>query len=159
VPARQFGGAGLMVEQPGLCLAVRPAAEWSAAGPLAERALDFARRFAGALPPATLPPQHIVVEASPPEHMGLGTGTQLGMAVARALAEAAGLALDGPELARRVGRGARSGLGVHGFTHGGFLVDGGKRAADGVAPLVARLAFPEEWRVVVVLPPWGRGRH
>src|SRR5262249_45971846 len=21
------------------------------------------------------------------------------------------------------------------------------------------LAFPEEWRVVVVLPPWGRGRH
>src|SRR5262249_22007345 len=54
---------------------------------------------------------------------------------------------------------ARSGLGVHGFTHGGFLVDGGKRAADGVAPLVARLAFPEEWRVVVVLPPWGRGRH
>src|SRR5262249_38997419 len=28
-----------------------------------------------------------------------------------------------------------------------------------VAPLLARVAFPEEWRVVLVLPPWGRGRH
>src|SRR5262249_37388038 len=42
---------------------------------------------------------------------------------------------------------------------GGFLVDAGKRAGDGVAPLVARADFPDDWRVVVVLPPQGPGVH
>src|SRR5256885_2047192 len=59
----------------------------------------------------------------------------------------------------RVGRGKRSALGVHGFAQGGFLVEAGKRDADGVAPLTARADFPEDWRVVLVLPPWGQGLH
>jgi beta-RFAP synthase len=28
-----------------------------------------------------------------------------------------------------------------------------------VASLVARVPFPEAWRVLVVIPPWGSGRH
>lgn len=156
---RQFGGAGLMVEQPGLCLSTQPAATWSAEGPLAARVLAFARRFADALPAGALSPQRLVVERAPPEHVGLGTGTQLGMAVGRALAEAAGLKLSAQELATRVGRGNRSGLGVHGFDQGGFLVDGGKTAAADVAPLVARMPFPEDWRVLIVIPAWPSGRH
>jgi beta-RFAP synthase len=52
-----------------------------------------------------------------------------------------------------VGRGKRSALGIHGFAQGGFLVDAGKRHPDRVAPLVARVAFPETWRIVLVLPP------
>ncbi len=158
-PERRFGGAGLMVEHPGLRLSAHPAESWSAEGPLAERALAFARRFAESLPAGAIPPQRLVVEIAPPEHIGLGTGTQLAMAVARALAEAAGLDLPAAELARRVGRGARSGLGVHGFGQGGFLVDGGKQGADDLAPLVARLPFPDAWRVLVAVPPWGSGRH
>ena len=45
------------------------------------------------------------------------------------------------------------------FAHGGFLVDAGKRGSDPVAPLVARLAFPDGWRVVLTLPPWRPGLH
>ena len=93
-------------------------------------------------------------------HAGLGTGTQLGMAAASALSLAAGLPeLTPEELAERIGRGKRSGLGVHGFARGGFLVDGGKRGPGGVAPLVARVDFPEAWRVVLVLPPGQPGLH
>jgi beta-RFAP synthase len=159
LPVRRFGGAGMMVESPGVCLAVRPAADWSAEGPLAERALAFARWFAGTLPPGAVPPHHLVVERCPPEHMGLGTGTQLGLAVARALAAAAGwLEPDAVDLARRVGRGLRSAIGVHGFARGGFLVDAGQRHPDSVAPLLARVAVPEAWRVLLVLPPWPPGR-
>src|SRR5262249_34951119 len=51
---RLFGGAGLMVGQPGLSLAVRPALAWSAEGPLADRALAVARRFAETLPSGAL---------------------------------------------------------------------------------------------------------
>ncbi len=158
LPARRFGGVGLMVRAPGLSLRVEPAAAWSAEGPLAERALAFALQFARTI--ETPAPQRLVIEGCPPDHVGLGTGTQLGLAVARAVAVTHGLeGLDSTELARRIGRGRRSALGVHGFEYGGLLVEAGKRGNEAVAPLVARMDFPEAWRVVLVLPPWGQGLH
>jgi beta-ribofuranosylaminobenzene 5'-phosphate synthase len=180
---RRFGGVGLMVQEPGVTVKIRGAADWSAQGPLAERALAFARRFAADLSPRPSPkrgrelpslagkgdresgfrPQHIHVEHCAPEHAGLGTGTQLGLAVARALQEAWGLPLPEPSerdpLARRIGRGARSALGVHGFFEGGFLVEAGKRTGDSLAPLITRAAFPESWRIVLILPPGRPGLH
>lgn len=159
LPARRFGGVGMMIESPGVELTVSPAATWSTKGPLAERALAFARRLAQSLPGMTSP-CHIQIDRCAPEHAGLGTGTQLGLAVARALAavnsDAGASALD---LARRVGRGARSALGVHGFAHGGFLVESGQRAPDALAPLVCRAAFPTHWRLLLILPQSGSGLH
>jgi beta-RFAP synthase len=149
-----------MVDQPGVTVRVQPAPAWSADGPLAQRALDFAHKIVRTLPPDQRQPYHLHIEQAAPEHMGLGTGTQLGLAVARAITTAAGwpaLAID--DLARRIERGRRSALGIHGFAHGGFLVDGGKRTADDVAPLVARVAVPETWRILLVLPPWAPGLH
>jgi beta-RFAP synthase len=160
LPVRRFGGAGLMLEAPALALRVEPATDWSAEGPLAGRALAFARRFALTLPGRALTPQRVVIESAPPEHCGFGTGTQLGMAVAKGLAVAAGGPdLDAVELADRAGRGLRSALGVHGFAGGGFLVEAGKRADRGVSPLLARVPFPSAWRVVVAVPPSDPGRH
>jgi beta-RFAP synthase len=160
LPARRFGGVGLMVQAPGLLLEARPATAWSADGPLADRALAFARRLLQTLPPQAVGPHHLRVRHSAPEHAGLGTGTQLGLAVARALEKSARLpALPVEDLARRVGRGERSGLGAHGFARGGFLVEGGKRGREAVAPLVARADLPGPWRVVVALPPHGKGLH
>lgn len=155
--ARRFGGVGLMVERPGLRLSAAPAEEWSAAGPLAGRALAFARAFARSEGEA--PPQRLVVEQAAPEHVGLGTGTQLGLAVGRLLATEWGLDLRAAELARRVGRGLRSALGVHGFEQGGFLVEAGKRGDEGLSPLAVRVAFPEAWRVVLALPRQAPGLH
>ncbi|HKI34021.1 MAG TPA: hypothetical protein VKA46_19365 [Gemmataceae bacterium] len=160
LPVRRFGGAGLMIENPALRLRVEPAADWSAAGPLADRALDFAHRFAATVTGGILAPQRLVIESAPPEHCGLGSGTQLGLAVGRALAVAASQPdLRAVELAPRVGRGLRSALGVHGFAHGGFLVESGKRAEQAVSTLAVRLPFPETWRVVVAVPPGEPGRH
>jgi beta-RFAP synthase len=67
--------------------------------------------------------------------------------------------LEGGELARRVGRGLRSALGVYGFEQGGLLVEAGKRTADGLAPLVARLPFPTDWKLVLSLPRDAPGLH
>jgi beta-RFAP synthase len=55
-------------------------------------------------------------------------------------------------LAQRVGRGARSALGIHGFARGGFLIDGGKSRPDVVGTLAARADFPADWRMLLVTP-------
>ncbi|HLJ92511.1 MAG TPA: beta-ribofuranosylaminobenzene 5'-phosphate synthase family protein [Gemmataceae bacterium] len=160
VPSRHFGGAGVMIEQPGIVLTAQPADDWAAEGVLAERALEDARRFAQTWPAHVLRPHRLVIERSAPAHVGLGTGTQLGLAVARALCISGGLPdLTTVDLARRVGRGMRSGVGVHGFAQGGFVVEAGQRPGGRIAPLVARTPCPEDWRWVVVLPPWGAGLH
>jgi len=153
LPARRFGGVGLMVQQPGLELTVRPAAAWSAAGPLAERALRAARQLAAVY---DVPPQQLTIERSAAEHTGLGTGTQLALAVAQALCTASGRPWDDAaalQAARCLGRGQRSALGLHGARQGGFLVEGGQAAAGAVAPLLLRQEFPDAWRVVLVLLP------
>jgi beta-RFAP synthase len=153
----------MMIDQPGVRLLTTPADDWTAEGPLAERALAFAHRFAGSLFATTgiiVPPQRLVVERAPPSHAGLGSGTQLGMAVARALALAAGRPeLPAELLARFVGRGLRSGLGVHGFAHGGFLVDAGQKTEGTLAPLAARADVPRDWRVILLLPTAGSDWH
>jgi beta-ribofuranosylaminobenzene 5'-phosphate synthase len=93
-----------------------------------------------------------VVEAIPP-HVGLGSGTKLALAVAQALAALDDRDVDAPELAEAVGRAARSAVGTWTFALGGLVVEGGVRPGeDRPAPLLARYAMPEEWRVVLVIP-------
>lgn len=159
---RRFGGVGLMIDRPGLVVEARDAAEWSAAGPLADRAGAIARAVADALrqqgreaPPAALR----IVEA-PPEHVGLGSGTQLSLAIARIVAARAGwLDAPVPALAALTGRGRRSGIGLHGFLHGGLIVDGGRRREDDPPPLLVRMEFPTRWQALVVVPPGEPGLH
>lgn len=104
------------------------------------------------------PACHIHLLRAMPSHTGLGSGTQTSLALAAALAQLGGEGkVAAPELARRVGRGARSALGIHGFDHGGLLVEGGKRRPDDISPLVARLDLPSDWRVVLVIPNDRRG--
>jgi beta-ribofuranosylaminobenzene 5'-phosphate synthase len=160
VPARRFGSVGLMVEAPGMQLTAEPASAWSAEGPLAARALSAAQRFAASSTSADVIPCRLCVEQAAPEHSGLGSGTQLALAAARLVAAVNGLPWpDVTELSRRTGRGLRSALGAHGFFQGGFLVDGGKGAADALPPLLVRQPFPDTWGVAVVLPAGTLGLH
>ncbi len=56
-------------------------------------------------------------------------------------------------------RGNRSGVGLAAFTGGGFLVDGGRDETGAPPPIVARLDYPEAWRVVLLLDPARTGVH
>ncbi|MFM2120739.1 MAG: hypothetical protein RL722_2207, partial [Pseudomonadota bacterium] len=97
-------------------------------------------------------PLHLHLADALPAHAGLGSGTQLGLAVGRAWAQWQGLALSTLELARITGRGLRSGVGIAGFDLGGLLLDGGP-SAQGPAPLLSRLDLPADWRVLLVFDP------
>ncbi|QDU23233.1 beta-RFAP synthase [Urbifossiella limnaea] len=161
-PARAFGGVGLLIDQPGVVVSARPSDSWQFEGPLASRAQVFAHRFLAGRPDVR--PLQVLVERTPPEHAGLGVGTQLGLAVAKALAvEAGDPDPTATELAVCVGRGERSAIGVHGFDRGGLIVEPGKAPGEAVSPLLTRVLLPEAWRVAVLLPNvsavWHGGRE
>ena len=76
------------------------------------------------------------VHRSLPPHVGLGSGTQLALAVARALAELYDVERGARALAAAVGR--RSAIGTWTFDDGGLVVEGGRRAdSDECGPLIA----------------------
>jgi beta-RFAP synthase len=156
---RWFGGLGAGAPAPTLRLSACPARELTIEGEDATRAKAFAERFLSHY--RLTGGARIHVERSLPPHAGLGSGTQLGLAVGRALAEIFGVRTDAPAIARAVGRGERSAIGTWTFEGGGLVVEGGRRQqSDAVGPLLARLAFPPAWRVVVAVPhatPWMTG--
>lgn len=148
---RWFGGIGAAVEAPSLLLEAVPADTVSASGPEADRVAEFARRSLAAHGLAA--GVHVTVRRAIPGHCGLGSGTQLGLAVARAVAALYDLPGDPLSLAAATGRGARSAIGTWAFAAGGVLVEGGRRrGAEAVAPLLARFEPPPTWRVVVAVP-------
>lgn len=158
---RNFGGVGLMVDSPGCVLSVEPSErdECLAEPEIAARLTAWRGEYRRRCPVEHQPPAcRIRLAQAIPSHAGLGSGTQTSLALAAALAQLSGdSSVTASELARRVGRGVRSALGIHGFERGGLLVEGGKRQPDEISPLVARLDFPSAWRVLLVMPNDRRG--
>ena len=148
---RRFGGLGVSVDRPAVVLEAEPADALSAAGPDAERALTFAHRCRDALGLAG--GAHLRVVETIPQHVGLGSGTKLALAVAQALAALEGRDVDAPALTQAAGRGARSAVGMWTFALGGLVVEGGvRRGVDRPAPLLAHHPMPADWRAVLVVP-------
>lgn len=93
-----------------------------------------------------------------PRHVGLGSGTQLALAIGSGLNALLDLGLTNPQIARVANRGSRSGIGLAAFSQGGFLVDAGR--VDGALPQVAfRADFPKNWRVILVSDSTHVGVH
>ena len=175
---RAYGGVGVMIDRPGVHIRMTrgrraPGDRFHATGPLADRAAAFARSCVEAWRVDDDAACTIEVMQVPDSHAGLGSGTQLGLAVAagmrRLFRPPATLATseavvrfdtsDAVELARAVGRGRRSCVGVYGFSGGGLIVEGGRfvpadrgrddDASRSFSPLLARVRLPAAWRCVV----------
>jgi beta-RFAP synthase len=100
------------------------------------------------------------VVTAPRGHTGLGSGTQLALAVAASLhALFERPPASAAHLARSVGRGLRSAVGTYGFEQGGLIVEAGKWREDEISPLVARLELPAAWRFVLLAPRRHTGLH
>ena len=104
---RWFGGIGAAAPAPSLLVSASAADTLEVEGEDADRAAAFAREllaYYGVKGGARL-----CVHRTLPAHVGLGSGTQLALAVARALTELYGVDTDAAGLARAVGRGAALG--------------------------------------------------
>ncbi|HYN77886.1 MAG TPA: beta-ribofuranosylaminobenzene 5'-phosphate synthase family protein [Lamprocystis sp. (in: g-proteobacteria)] len=159
---RRFGSLGLTIDTFATRLSADRADGFSAEGPGAERAMTYARTYAEArgLPGGA----HLRVLEVIPGHAGLGSGTQMALAVGTALERLLGPAVgsepwNSRSIARALGRGQRSGIGIGAFDEGGFIVDCGRGDGTEVPPVVMRLPFPADWRVLLLLDQRGQGLH
>jgi beta-ribofuranosylaminobenzene 5'-phosphate synthase len=144
---RPFGSFGLSLDRPGTRLTLKRAEAFGVNGPERERALRYLRSIA--ISAGSAEAYQLEIEEAIPPHAGLGSGTQLALAVGSAFAALEGLSLEPQEIAARLGRGARSGIGIATFAQGGAVLDGGPR--QGALPkLISRLPCPAEWRVVLI---------
>ncbi len=149
---RQFGGVGAMIDSPGLHLKICSEEQFESHGEHATRIRVFAENWAE-FHKRQLPACGVHVLKAPPEHVGLGLGTQLGLSVAAGL----NAFFDLPQMA--VGsltacaqRGLRSAVGAYGFCYGGLVVERGKAPHDSISPLECRLPLPPAWRFVLARP-------
>ncbi|MEM4161188.1 MAG: hypothetical protein QW531_04320 [Thermoplasmata archaeon] len=93
---------------------------------------------------------HLEVQECYPLHVGLGGRTQCGLAVAHAILSLFELKADLREIASLLQIGRYTGIGMHVFQYGGFIIDTGREHH----PICLR--FPEEWAFVVGIPQ-GKG--
>ncbi len=105
----------------------------------------------------------ISVWESIPPHVGLGSGTQLGLAIGTGISKLIGIEITSRDLARILKRGIVSGVGTATFSSGGFVVDGGKLTEKlkedigVVPPLIMRHDIPNDWFFVIAIPGTAQG--
>ena len=158
---RRYGGIGLAIDAPKVKLTVAMASSFSAHGPQAERALLAAHRYGAAFAPDLK--FCVDVERGIPAHAGLGSGTQLALAVGAGVLKLAGQHRRAAEIGGLAERGARSAIGIGAFESGGFIVDGGKSLdparAGAPPPVIMRADCPEDWRVILIQDEKAEGVH
>lgn len=154
---RRFGSIGLSLDQPATKLQLWRDDQFHAEGDGAERALSEAKSFAAAMGLSSGVGLKLI--SAIPEHAGLGSGTQMALAVGMGMAKLFDLPESLESVASMTERGARSGIGIGTFALGGLIVDGGRGADTVVPPVISRMAFPEEWCIILIFDKSARGVH
>ena len=154
---RRFGSIGVSLKAPVTALKITHAPTLTAEGKGAERALKIVKQLTDAL--NINPSFHIQLDEVIPEHSGLGSGTQLSLAIGMAMNVFYGCNLSVNEIAAITNRGTRSGIGLGTFATGGLIVDGGRASNSPVPPVIATAKFPEDWPILLIFDKGHTGIH
>ena len=155
---RLFGGLGVAIDHPNVTLETEISKELKVTG----EGTELTRKFASQFLETNKIERKVAINVKQiiPAHVGLGSGTQLALAVATSISKLFGVEGSAQEFAAILGRTAQSGVGTAVFAEGGLVVDAGKNTIDSskkVIPLICRMPFPDEWRFVVAIPNTQKG--
>lgn len=154
---RHFGSVGIALNEISTRLSVTRANTCQITGPSTERAKICLAQLCQALNVSDK--LDVTIETAIPEHVGLGSGTQMSLAIGSALNALYGLGLTVRDIAAVTERGLRSGIGIGIFEQGGLVVDGGRGENTITPPVLVHLAVPAEWRFILVFDRRGQGLH
>lgn len=158
---RVDGGAGIAIEEPHIEITGYQSEENSLSGNIVnvERFHSVSQKFKH----LTGNNASVEVISDYRSHVGMGSGTQISLAIGEAYNRLFELKLSVREIAEITGRGGTSGIGVAAFQSGGFIVDGGHSTREKAGftpssaskasppPVISRQDFPP-WKIVVVTP-------
>ncbi len=155
---RIFGGLGAAIDYPNVILETQKSKTLNVTGEKIELTQCLAARFLQ----ATGLKEKVAIDVKQiiPDHIGLGSGTQLALAVATSISRLYEVDASTYELAAYTGRTAQSGVGTAVFAKGGLVVEAGKNTRDPtqkIIPVICRQPFPDEWRFVVAIPKAKKG--
>jgi len=159
---RLFGGMGVAINIPTVILQAEKSQSLSIKGEKSELLRSFVELF---LEKYNVEPKFAVnVKQTIPQHVGLGSGTQLALATAVALAKLFNIDASVQELAATMGRGKVSGVGTAVFDKGGFVLEGGVKirknkviSSGSFPPVIFQASFPDDWFFTVAIPKVKRG--
>ncbi|NOQ35919.1 MAG: GHMP kinase [Methylococcaceae bacterium] len=154
---RHFGSIGVALNEINTRLTLSAATELTISGCAPQRSEKTVKRFCEVLNVSGK--LHIEFESAIPEHVGLGSGTQLALAIGMALNAFYDLGLTVRDIAQLSDRGARSGIGIGVFEQGGLVVDGGRGEKTKTPPMISQMTIPDDWRFILVFDKRGQGLH
>jgi len=154
---RHFGSIGVALNEISTRLTITGATQLRVNGPASSRASRCTNALCDALNVSNQ--LQIDIEDAIPEHVGLGSGTQMALAIGSALNAYYELGLSTREIALLTERGKRSGIGIGVFEQGGLVVDGGRGELTQTPPVISHMDIPENWRFILVFDKRGQGLH
>ena len=162
---RVDGGLGVAIDKPNWGIEISKHSKWS----FPPEITQLLQKIRNNLPMTQS--YKVDLKSKLPLHMGLGSQTQLALALAQGLSILEDQRHSITELAGLVGRGGTSGIGIAAYEHGGFILDGGHTRAEKPefspshfskakpALLINRFKVPKDWYFVVAIPNSGAGKH
>lgn len=154
---RKFGSIGVALNEINTHISISSASELCSVRLQSERALECVRQLCGLLNVSDK--LQLDIKSLIPEHVGLGSGTQMSLAVGMALNAYYDLNLQVRDIAVLTSRGARSGIGIATFERGGLVVDGGRGEKTLTPPVISQMTVSEEWRFLLVFDDADQGLH
>ncbi|MGZ8136532.1 MAG: beta-ribofuranosylaminobenzene 5'-phosphate synthase family protein [Methylococcaceae bacterium] len=154
---RHFGSIGIALNEISTRLSVTRADQCIITGPSAQRAKSSLAQLCQALNISD--DVNVTIESAIPEHVGLGSGTQMALAIGVALNALYDLGLTVRDIAAVTERGLRSGIGIGVFEQGGLVVDGGRGENTITPPVLVHLDIPSDWRFILIFDQRGQGLH
>lgn len=151
---RNFGSIGVALDMPATRIVISKSTEKQISNLRAQKVVTiFCEVFNVS--------QNLTIEVIEeiPAHVGLGSGTQMALAVGTGLNALYDLQLSVREIAAVLDRGLRSGIGIGIFEQGGLVVDGGRGENTITPPMLAHFDIPQEWRFILVFDKRGQGLH
>lgn len=153
---RMFGSVGLAIDAPCTQLEITKSEKLLIEAESSKNVAKIVEKLVGSLKIKNN--FSLKVHQAIPEHVGLGSGTQMALAIGVGLNTLFSLNADANSIALQAKRGGRSGIGIAAFLQGGFLIDAGKMD-DALPEIAFRQDFPLDWRVLLVQDRAHMGVH
>ena len=140
-----FGGFGLTINKFKTILNIKNYHKLNIKGYETKRASFFVKKFCKKI--KIKPNFYINIEKVTPQHIGLGSGTQIALAIGTGISKLKSLNLNTIEIAKIMGRGNRSLIGTKSFINGGFIIDNKNTKEE---DSFSKIKFPKEWKILLI---------